>query len=104
MIIKPGVRVFGIRPEMILVLMIADKIYDEYGFDLRWTGSMEGKHSRGSLHYIGAAIDLGIIDIQKAVLDDIFNDLNISLGDDYDVVLEKDHIHVEFQPKEPYTS
>lgn len=60
------------------------------------TSTWEGTHSSWSLHYLKRALDFrlprgpGIIAAQ---------DLRKELGKDYDVVLEHDHIHVEYDPK-----
>jgi len=97
--LKPGVRVSGIRAEMALAAYVAEGIWRDQGQELVITSITEGKHSRGSLHYQGAAMDLRIwnIDAHRAQ-----RDLLDRLGEDYDVVLERDHIHCEFQPKTGY--
>lgn len=99
--IKTGVRVFGMRPEIVLALMIAKDVYTMHGQAAAFvvTSVMEGAHSRASIHYTGGAADLRRPVIKTA---EIVADLKLKLGDDFDVVLESDHIHVEFQPKAPY--
>ena len=100
--IKPGVRIFGIRPELVLAFHIADKIFEKYGIELVITSVIDGKHSKGSLHYIGAAGDMRTRDASEAVSRSITRDLKEALGDDFDVIFEGNHIHMEFQPKLPY--
>lgn len=97
--LKPGVRAAGIRPEIALALHVADGIWQAQGQDLVVTSLTEGLHSRTSLHYFGAAADFRIwnIDAERAR-----RELADALGEDYDVVLEQDHIHCEFQPKSGY--
>lgn len=97
--LKEGIRVTGLRPEILLAIQIADGVWAEQGSDLVVTSCTEGHHKRTSLHYSGAAIDLRIwhVDAQQAA-----NELAERLGDEYDVVLESDHIHCEFQPKSGY--
>lgn len=94
--LKQGVRVAGIRPEIALAIQVADGVWERQGSELVVTSITDGKHSPTSLHYSGAAADFRIwnIDAQRAK-----EDLKDALGGDYDVVLEKDHIHCEFQPK-----
>ncbi len=99
--LKTGVRVLGVRAEVVLAFMIMEKVYEKHGVEFVITSVMEGTHKRASLHYSGCAGDL-----RRPPLDEIasaiVNDGKIALGDDYDVILEGDHIHVEFQPKAPY--
>ena len=102
MIIKSGVRVFGLRPEILLALIIAEPLFEEEGEEMVVTSLIEGKHSRGSLHYAGAAVDLRTNPIAPAAAKEIRDELQRRLGPDYDVVLEKTHLHIEFQPKKPY--
>lgn len=97
--IKPGVRVFGARSELVLGLQIVANVYAAFGFDCVVTSIMEGTHSRASLHYTGVAADLRLPP-SRAV--ELVAAMQHALGDDFDVVLEADHVHVEFQPKTPY--
>lgn len=57
------------------------------------TSTNDGKHMKGSLHYLNRAIDIRSRDMKYPV----GNTLNIrkKLGKNYDVILEKDHIHIE---------
>lgn len=100
-LIKPGVRVSGLRPELLLAIQIAHSVFNAYSErDMRITSVVDGKHSVGSLHYVGHAVDLGIsgLTVKPATLK---AEIAEALGADYDVVLETDHLHIEFQPKEP---
>ena len=96
MIINPGVAIAGIRPELVLALGIADKILEGFGHKLAVTSVMDGQHMHGSLHYVGAAGDLRLPTSDPEL---IVVELRRALGVNYDVVLETDHIHIEFQPK-----
>lgn len=98
--VEDGVRLHGLRPEIILAIMIADQVFDGYGSDAIVTSAIEGKHSRGSLHYAGSAVDLRRWHLDDPV--EAVKELQERLGDDYDVILEDTHIHVEWQAKEPY--
>jgi len=103
--IKPGVRVFGLRPEMVLALVICESIYRKHGVEVVITAGIEGKHKRGSFHYAGAAADIRIWNLPETVQPvSVRNEIADALGPDFDVVLESDHIHVEFDPKDPYTA
>ena len=56
--IKPGVSIAGIRPEMLLGLYIVDPIIESFGQETVVTSAVDGKHGKGSRHYIGLAADL----------------------------------------------
>ena len=94
-----GAKVNGIQPEMVLAFLIASSLYDNYVVKCVMTEATGGKHSEGSLHYVGLAIDLRTRDMTEKMAEVIVKKVKEALGDQYDVVLEKDHIHIEFQPK-----
>ena len=98
--LKPGVRALGLKPEILLAIMVAESVFlpDE----LVITSITEGRHSRGSEHYTGMAFDARIRDVGKSRAKEITRNIHVGLGDDYDVVLEETHLHVEFDPKSPY--
>lgn len=97
--LKPGVSALGIRPELLLGIMVADSLYRRHGWDLTLTSLTDGQHSRTSLHNAGCAVDLRIWPIPEGKRAAVVAELNEALGPDYDVVLEKTHIHLEWQPK-----
>jgi len=99
MSLKAGVRVLGIRPELVLALRIVEAVYQAHGAPFVITSIMEGTHKRASLHYVGCAADVRLPP-QDAV--SIVAEAKAALGDDFDVILEGDHVHVEFQAKTPY--
>ena len=67
----------------------------------------EGTHSPGSLHYAGLAVDVSLpgvhvstAGVTKELIEPIFKQLKSRLDDRlYDVVLEADHYHIEYDPK-----
>lgn len=89
----------GIRPELVLALVIADQVYNDNGKNLVITSLNDSQHSKTSLHYSGAAADLRINYFTKSQSMKVVRDLRTRLNADYDVVLEENHIHLEFQPK-----
>ena len=99
---KGAARVHGIRPELVLSAIIINQVYRDNASDPMITSGVDGKHSRGSLHYQGSALDFRTHDLLPSVQKKILDEIKQRLGDDFDVVLEKDHLHVEWQPKQPY--
>ncbi len=98
--LKPGVRITGMRPEILLAVVAAMEVYKAAGHDLTITACVDGKHTTGSLHYAGAAIDIRTRDLAPADVQTVLAQIKACLGDDFDVLLEVDHIHIEFQPKQ----
>lgn len=102
MSLKKGVRINGLTPEMALGCQIVASVYASYGMNCVITSVSDGKHSRASKHYSGNAVDWRTNFLETSEKDKIAIDCKVSLGDDFDVVLESDHLHVEYDPKEPY--
>ena len=92
-----SVKVAGMRTELLLAAFIADQVYSDMGLDFVITSVTDGKHSATSLHYVGAAFDCRIYD--QTPNEKIVKEIKRRLNIDYDVVLEGNHIHVEFQPR-----
>ena len=91
-----NVRMQGIRPELLLALMILSDLCSWSGTVVVVTHILDGKHMYNSLHYTGAAIDFVIvIELDRVVW---VEELRSRLGEAYDVIDEGDHIHVEYQP------
>ncbi len=100
--LKPGVQITGMRPEILLAAVAAMEAYKALGHDmLVITACVDGRHTTGSLHYAGAAIDLRTRDLPPADVPKLIAQIKACMGDDFDVLLEVDHIHIEFQPKQP---
>lgn len=97
--LKEGVSVGGMGVEALLALVIAAEVYDSMGAELVVTSVKDGKHGEASLHYEGKAVDLRIHNLVPLDVPKVIEKLRKRLGREYDVVLEKDHIHVEFDPR-----
>lgn len=100
--IKRRVDLAGLRPEMMPVLINANELARDQQVDLWITSCRDGKHGRGSLHYVGLALDLRSKNLPDKA--GFIRALAKSLGAQYDVILEaegkrNEHFHVEFQPK-----
>lgn len=99
--IDPSVRLRGLAPQVVLAIFVAWSVYQAFGvIGMRVTSCTEGKHSRASLHYTGNAVDLRIWNIPAENRAPLVAALKAALGAEFDAVLESNHIHVEYQPKE----
>lgn len=107
--VLPNVNLVGVTPQCFFAMAITSQVFDHYNRDCVITSAKDGKHSDGSLHYTGNAFDVRIKhldgndkditegDLQQARI--IAFDIKHSIGDQYDVVVEANHIHIEFDPR-----
>ena len=99
--IKPGVNILGLKPETIIGAIIVNDYFNEIGKEFVITSAIDSKHKWGSLHYQGLAFDVRTRHLDPDKLSGIVIELKSRLAGLFDVVLESDHIHVEYQPKKP---
>jgi hypothetical protein len=100
--IKPGVDVEGIQPEVILGATIFADVMWKHGIPTVITSCRDGKHKDGSLHYEGKAVDIRLasrFNMSPNIDLLMLNEGRAALGEQYDLVLEQDHFHLEFDPK-----
>jgi len=93
---KRGVTLAGLKLPMRLVLIEADWVWKLYGVELVITSTLDGVHTPASLHPFGYAVDLRTRYFDKDLHKGIASQLQSILGKDYDVILHKTHIHVEY--------
>lgn len=89
-----SVNIEDLVPEVKSKLEDIERIYNMFNVELVITSGKDGKHGNNSLHYRGRAVDTRTYH----VLDRLVNLLRAELGPDFEVVLEKDHIHIEYDP------
>ncbi len=68
-----------------------EKVYAAFGLDPVCTSGNDGKHKLNSEHYKDRALDFRFWDVLQFVADRI----KANLPPFYDVVVEKDHFHIE---------
>jgi hypothetical protein len=85
---------------MFFAFIVAGEVYHEHGENCVLTSGTDSKHGEHSHHYKGCAIDLRTRDIpDDAVKQRIVEEIQFRLQSQFQVILEGDHIHVEFDPK-----
>lgn len=99
--LKKGVSIRGIRPETLHALWVAALIITNEGFEAVLTSGTEGTHGIGSLHYLGLGGDFRTSHIPPERQAFIRDKIKKALGEEFDVILESNHLHLEFQPKGP---
>lgn len=96
---KEGV-VLALRPQMASALPNIDRVHlDTVQREAIITSGTDGRHRVDSLHYVGLAIDLRTHDLDMGRIIALASALKLALGKDFDVVIEGDHIHVEYDPE-----
>ena len=103
LVLKSGVTLLGLQPQMVVALIAAHSLYDQRGVECVITAGNDGTHSDTSEHYSGRAIDLRTNHLPSPSVDGpaIATELADALGRDYHVLFEKDHIHLAYRPKRP---
>lgn len=94
-----NVSLQSLAPQLVLALMICNEVYNEYGVELVITSVNDSKHSLTSLHYSGNAADLRIRTLPDGTAEGVAEAIRDKLNQDFDVVLEPTHIHLEYQPR-----
>jgi len=96
--VKPGALVSN-EPAIEYARRILARIWQRYGYTLTLTSGLDSTHSAQSKHPLGLAEDYRTRDVTPSDLSDMIDDTRATLGRDYDIVLESDHLHVEYDPK-----
>ena len=96
--IKPGVNLEGVNWRMFFAAVVAEEIYKKYGAELVITSANDGKHGDKTLHHKGLALDLRTWNLNGRETE-VCAALNKALGGFYQAVLEKDHIHLEWDER-----
>ncbi len=99
--IKNGVRFSS--PEMAMghASMVMQEICKEFAVECVVTGGVE-KHQHPSKHVYGGGLDYRTRNIngRPERKQGFADEARKRLGDGFDVVLESDHLHVEWDPKD----
>jgi len=79
---------------------LIDRLCAEYGIEFVITEGVGGRHSAKSKHYLGKAIDIRSREFEGGSLGEVCRSfverLQAELGNDYFVLQEKDHCHLQF--------
>ena len=100
--VKQGVDLRGIGAEIVRGAVIMAGVLEAHGAKCLITSCRDSKHMEKSKHYIGDAIDIRLASrwVTTANIDlTVLNEARAALGDQFDLVLESDHYHCEFDPK-----
>ena len=97
--LKDGVKLEGVQWQVFHAALIVETVLETFGTALVITSCVDGKHLPHSLHYKGLAFDARSRDLAPQFQTQAREEMKKRLGPDYDVVLESDHYHIEYDPK-----
>ena len=102
---KKGVTVFGINPEMIVALMVADGVYsDIVNQPVTVTAVTDGTHT-SIVHYLGYGVDIRTRDDDSykqwtdTVKQKLIAELRARLPEGFEIICHSTHIHIEYDPR-----
>jgi len=96
MLVKAGVDISRLKRKIRRTLSLVHSVFRKYGIEMVVVSTYEGDHDPSSLHYANDAYD---VRWKVEYPSEIINEIRKKLGKDFNVVLEKDHLHIEYNPK-----
>lgn len=98
---KDGTVNLDVNPAFTQAVPVLKTAWAMLGLDCVVTSGKDGQHSKNSAHYSGNALDLRTWDISKHMTPMAFGynlavALKLVCGDGFYVVLDGDHIHLEY--------
>lgn len=92
--VKAGVLLEGVSWRMFWAAIVADTVYQKYDAEAVITSGVDSEHSVHSEHYKGNALDFRTSNVSRPL--EVKEALQNALGTSYAVLLESDHIHVQY--------
>ena len=100
--LKPTVNTEDVQPALWYGLGVCEAVYARHGMTLVVTCLRDSHENKpGSLHNKGVGADLRTRNIPPSTVELIVADIRKALdgADGFDIVLEVDHVHLEYDPK-----
>lgn len=93
----------GVEGSLVLGLILVEPVVQMFLPRMVITSLKDGVHSEGSLHYKGLAGDIRTFistpgDVSESTIRNLRDCAAGTLGGEWDVVLEDDHLHIELDP------
>ena len=100
--IKLGVSLKDLQPQMAIAYAIIQDIYRQFGYGCTITSGNDGVHMPGSCHGTGDALDFRTKHLERPDFRVMMEEIKVALGQEFDVVIENvgepnEHAHVEWQ-------
>ena len=89
----------SLKPQIVLALIVVDQVMKGCGQEAVITSINDARHGENSLHYDGGAVDIRSRTFSNP--ESVLGLCRLALGNskDFDMILESDHFHLEYQPK-----
>lgn len=97
--LKEGASLTDVSWRMFDAAIKVESVLAHFAVDTVITAGTDGKHMAGSLHYKGLALDVRTRDLKDEDKLPAAAAIRQVLGAGFDVVLEGDHFHIEYDPK-----
>lgn len=88
-----------LSPQMTIATLVACSVYQAHQKACVITSGDDGTHKHGSHHYTGNALDFRTRHLTPTKTKTIYQQIKHALKQHFDVILEKTHIHIEYDPK-----
>lgn len=97
--LKAGASLKDVSWRMFDAAIKVESVLAHFAVDMVITAGTDGQHMVGSLHYKGLALDIRTRDMKPEDKEPARAAIKAVLGAEFDVVLEGDHFHIEYDPK-----
>lgn len=84
----------GVQPRNLVIAAAVANVGHEMDVDVVITSGTDGQHMQGSKHYTGEALDIRLVANEA----EFVQRLGAHLGANYQLIVERDHLHVEYDP------
>jgi len=92
-----SVNLDGLSIDLVKAIPFIMQIWSQWGVrDLFITSANDAAHMENSKHFSGNAIDIRSRNIPNCI--EMCVEIREALGPDFDVVIESDHVHIEYDP------
>jgi hypothetical protein len=96
MFLKKGISLSKLQTCMAPALITCQEMFDRTTIDLVITSGNDGNHMEGSKHYEGLAFDIRSRELSAIQKTTFIEFLRNRHDNCYDIILESDHIHIEY--------
>ena len=97
--LKPGVKLLGIRPELLVAIMMVDSIYQKHGQELVITSVVDGIHKKASTHYVGNGFDARTRFFSEAEKGVVAEEVCQAFeGTGFYLFIHSTHFHIGYKP------
>lgn len=96
--LKEGVQLTATKA-VLEILSGVRPVYAAFQVPCVVTSGRDGHHQKNSKHYTSEALDFRIRDLQPEQVRTLVQLCQERLGQDFDVILEQSHLHIERDPK-----